>query len=102
MFPRPKVRSHYRRILLLAVAVLAAQWLLTAHGVHALDGDGDPTGCTICVLGHGLDHTIAGTAKPPVFPLGSPGEAATDPVAAPCYYFTSYRSRAPPSLQTLA
>lgn len=84
------------------MAVLAAQWLVTMHGLHLLAGDGDAAGCTICVLGHGLDHTITATGKPPVVPVGSPEQAATDPVAAPFCRFTSYRSRAPPSLQTSA
>jgi hypothetical protein len=89
-------------LLLLAVALLAAQWLLTMHGLHVLAGDGDATGCTICVLGHGLDHTIAATGKTPVLPVGSPEESATEPVAASSGRFTCYRSRAPPSLQTSA
>jgi hypothetical protein len=84
-------------VLALAVLLLVAQGLWSAHATHHVTDDHD-IGCALCLIGGGAAAGLL-AALPAVAPCGPAGATATSvlPPAAPCRaVFRPQSPRAPP------
>jgi hypothetical protein len=91
------MKTVCRQAALALVLVLAQTGLM----LHALDVDahrGNPDTCSLCLLGHSLEHSLPGDIPIPVVAGAIADAAITPPRHLAVRYCGERRARAPPRL----
>jgi hypothetical protein len=91
-----------RVVLIATVLLIAAQFVVLAHGSHDLLADDERSTCLVCVLGHNMGGAIPPVASVPPVALAHVRPELPSQFAFSAPITTGYEARGPPSRDRLS